>query len=141
MSNAKFRNDIARFIAKSKKAQDMFVQRVVLDIDSRFVDKSPVGDIGGGRFRNNWNIGNGSIDFSTTKEVAPNITQSKSAASIFSIKANGQIIYLTNSLHYAYRIEYEGWSRTKAPAGVVRVTIAEMASILRGAAFDVKVSV
>jgi hypothetical protein len=141
MNNAKFRNDIARYIAKSKKAQDMFVQKVVLEIDKRLVQKSPVGDINGGRFRNNWNISNAFPDLSTTEAIAPNINQSRSAASIFSIKANGQIIYLTNSLPYAYRIEYEGWSKTKAPAGVVRVTIAEMASILQGAAFETKASV
>jgi hypothetical protein len=34
----------------------------------------------------------------------------------------GEIIYLTNSLPYARRLEY-GWSK-QAPAGMVRITVA-----------------
>ena len=138
MSNAKFKSDIARFIAKSQKAQDMFVQKVILEIDKRLVQKSPVST---GRFRNNWNISNAMPDLSTTEATAPGINQSRSASNVFNIKANGQTVYLTNALPYAYRIEYEGWSKTKAPAGVVRVTIAEIGSILKGAAFETKASV
>lgn len=141
MSNNKFRADIAKWIAKSKRAQDLYVQKVILEIDKRLVQKSPVGDINGGRFRNNWNISNAVPDLSTTEAVAPNLSQSRSAASVFSIKANGQTVFITNALPYAFRIEYEGWSKIKAPAGVVRVTIAEMANILRGAAFETKATV
>ena len=135
VSNAKFVKDIANWIAKSKKAQDMYVQKVILEIDKRLVQKSPVET---GRFRNNWNISNGVPDFSTTEATAPNLSQSRSAASIFSIKANGQTVYVTNALPYSFRIEYEGWSSVKAPMGVVRVTIAEMSTILKDAAFETK---
>lgn len=138
MSNAKFLSDIAKWIEKSKKAQDMYVQKTILEIDKRLIQKSPVDT---GRFKNNWNISDGFINPSTTESTAPNITQSKSAASVFSIKANGQTVFITNALPYAYRIEYEGWSKIKAPAGVVRITIAEMATILRDAAFEVKQSI
>ena len=138
MSNAKFLSDIAKWIEKSKKAQDMYVQKTILEIDKRLIQKSPVDT---GRFKNNWNISNVTPDFSTTQAIAPNISQSKSAASVFSIKANGQTVFITNALPYAYRIEYEGWSKIKAPAGVVRITIAEMATILRDAAFEVKQSI
>lgn len=134
MTNSKFISDINKWIAKSKQAQDMYVQKVVLEIDKRFVQKSPVDT---GRFKNNWNISNAVPDFSTTLATAPNLSQSKSAASIFSIKANGQTVFVTNSLPYSFRIEYEGWSK-QAPSGVVRTTIAEMQSILNGAAFEVK---
>lgn len=33
-------------------------------------------------------------------------------------------LYLTNNLPYAWRIEFEGWSHTKAPEGMVRKNIA-----------------
>lgn len=135
MSNNKFRADIAKWIAKSKKAQDLYVQKVILEIDKRLVQKSPVDT---GRFRNNWNISNAVPDLSTTEAVSPNLSQSRSAANIFSIRANGQTVFITNALPYAFRIEYEGWSKIKAPAGCVRVTIAEIANILRGAAFETK---
>ncbi len=32
-------------------------------------------------------------------------------------------VYLTNNLPYAHRIEYDGWSHEKAPAGMVRINM------------------
>jgi hypothetical protein len=139
MSNAKFRNDIARFIAKSKAAQDLFVKKVVLEIYSRVVLKSPVQT---GRFRANWQIGNSFINTSTTQSRDKSGTASISRAALEanSIRVAGQTIFISNSLPYSYRLEYEGYSK-QAPLGMTRVTIAEMASILRGAAFETKGSV
>lgn len=34
-------------------------------------------------------------------------------------------IFFSNSLPYVNRIEFEGWSKVQAPAGMVRITIAE----------------
>jgi hypothetical protein len=39
-------------------------------------------------------------------------------------------IFLTNNLPYAHRIEYDGWSHTKAPAGMVRKNIQRIANII-----------
>ena len=44
----------------------------------------------------------------------------------FQLTRAGQTIFITNSLPYAYRLEYDGWSR-QAPAGMVRVTVVEFA--------------
>lgn len=44
---------------------------------------------------------------------------------------NGQPIILTNNLPYAHRIEYDRWSHTKAPNGVVRINIARFRRLLR----------
>lgn len=40
-------------------------------------------------------------------------------------------IYLRNNLPYAYRIEYLGWSRIKAPQGMVRKNVIRFNQIAR----------
>jgi len=134
--NDKFRTDIKRFISKSNNKINQFARAVVLGVDSSIVLKSPVDS---GRFRNNWFIGDGSINANTTLETDPSGTGAITRANreLQSININGQIIYVTNSLPYAYRLEYEGWSQ-KAPMGFVRITLAELSGILKQAAFEVK---
>lgn len=43
------------------------------------------------------------------------------------------VMYLRNNLPYAYRIEYEGWSKVKAPEGMVRRNVARFRRILNEA--------
>lgn len=134
--NDKFRRDITNYIKKSKAATDDYARAVVLNIDQRLVLKSPVDT---GRFRANWNIGNGSVNMMTSEDVDPTgygqIGQA--VAVIKSMIINGQTIFISNSLPYAYRLEYEGWSK-QAPQGMVRVTLAEINSVLKEAAFEVR---
>lgn len=40
-------------------------------------------------------------------------------------------VYLRNNLPYAYRIEYLGWSHTKAPQGMLRKNAARFARIAK----------
>lgn len=42
-------------------------------------------------------------------------------------------VYLTNNLPYAYRVEYDGWSHTKAPEGMVRKNFIRISENLAGA--------
>jgi hypothetical protein len=84
-------------------------------------------------------VGNGAIDTTTNENTTEkNAAILKNSLEINSIKINGQTIYITNSLPYAYRLEYEGWSKVKTPAGMVRVTLAELNSITNKVAFEVK---
>jgi hypothetical protein len=98
--------------------------------------KSPVDT---GRFRANWQIGFNQPDTKTTDETdLTGMAQiSRAQSELNSIKINGQTIYITNSLPYAYRLEYEGWS-LQAPQGMVRITLAELSGILNKAAYEVK---
>ena len=41
-----------------------------------------------------------------------------------------QAIILTNNLPYVQRIEYDGWSHTKAPRGMVRINLARFKKML-----------
>ena len=136
MSNAKFRSDIAKFINKANKANDTFVRKLVLEIYSRVVLRSPVDS---GRFRANWQVGNGSIDYTVTNntDVSGASAISKAALELSSMNINGQTIFVSNSLSYSQRLEFDGWSK-QAPAGMIRVTLAELSSITSKVAFEVK---
>lgn len=46
--------------------------------------------------------------------------------------ASATPLYITNNLPYAKRIEEEGYSKTKAPEGMVRVSVAEIQAKLSG---------
>lgn len=137
MTNAQFRGDIKRWTAKSNNAMELYARRVTRELHNRIVFNTPVDK---GQLHWNWQIGNGSINGLVEKHTGTDKSgaYAKAAVAINSIKINGQIVYITNSVEYAYRIEYAGWSHTKAPAGMMRVALAEMGSILNKAAFEVK---
>lgn len=119
-TNDKFRASFAKRIVKAKAKPELFIKKLLVDIDGSLVAKSPVDT---GRFRANWMIGNGAIDSQTFERFdAPN-----NAIRINTININGQIIYITNSLPYARRLE-NGYSQ-QAPAGFVRITLAEVNSM------------
>lgn len=123
-------------IAKAQATPAIFMKELLVEISDRLVMKSPVDK---GRFINNWMVGNGAIDTTTNENTTEkNAAILKNSLEINSIKINGQTIYITNSLPYAYRLEYEGWSKVKTPAGMVRVTLAELNSITNKVAFEVK---
>lgn len=48
----------------------------------------------------------------------------------------GDTVYLTNPMPYGPRIEYEGWSKVKAPQGMVRKNVARLnriaAAVVKG---------
>lgn len=46
----------------------------------------------------------------------------------------GDTVYLTNNLPYAYPIEFYGWSKVKAPAGMVRKNVVRLNRIAEAVA-------
>jgi hypothetical protein len=120
MNNDRFRANFAKRVKKSKDKSELFVKKLLTSIDARMVGMSPIDT---GRFKANWIVGNGAIDSSTFERFADVSHEPQ----INLIKVNGQTIYITNSLPYASRLEY-GYSK-QAPAGMVRVTLAEVNSM------------
>lgn len=88
--------------------------------------KAPPGYVGG-RFRANWTFGVGTADATTTEIIDPSgaATLARLQGQIAAAQV-GTVWYLANSLAYAYRLEFEGWS-SQAPAGFVRITAADLA--------------
>ena len=140
-----FALDISAFVKRAKSNMNQVVRKIVLDLGTRIVMRSPVGDAQfwknpppknylGGRFRSNWLYGETVMPQGTLLSIDPkgNATVVRILAGI-KPDAAGKIHWLTNNLPYAQRLEY-GWSKRQAPAGMVAITVVEYQSIVRNAA-------
>lgn len=119
-----FSLDLSRFVAKTNNRVDLAVRKVMLEVFRRVVMKSPVQT---GRFRGNWNIGylspNRETTVATDQSGAATISRITAAVQAAPIN-DGASVFLTNSLPYA--LELEHGSSKQAPAGMVKVTLAEV---------------
>lgn len=116
-----FSDDIRRFAAKTNLSMDVVVRKVTIDMTVALTRMSPVDT---GRFRGNWMLGVGSPDTSTIDAVDKDgsTTVARITAAAGSLHAGG-VVYITNSLPYARRLEY-GWSKqAPSPPGIVRLTV------------------
>ena len=128
---------------KVKLNVETVVQKTTFDLFSKVLERSPVGnsekwavnisrasrglgpvpkDYVGGRFRANWNCNFNSIDESTI-DSTDQTRGANEATKALSIPAGG-VVYFSNSLPYANRLEYDAWSK-QSPAGMVRISAAE----------------
>ena len=139
-----FSADIAAFVKKANGQVDRVVKKIVFDLGTRIVMRSPVGDGAfwqspppkgyvGGRFRANWQYGYGEMPSGELADI-----DKTGAASTLRITTGlaanpaAGLHYLVNNLPYAKRLE-EGYSR-QAPAGLVGLTVVEFQDIAREAA-------
>lgn len=101
-------------------------KKVAMELLSRVVMKSPVDT---GRFRGNWTVSLNAPDISVTDGVDPSggATIARGSSVITGMR-EPQVVYVSNNLPYAQRLE-EGSSK-QAPAGMVAVTLAEL-SVMR----------
>jgi len=122
-----FALDLARFAEKAGDSADQLVREVIIDVFDKVKGKSPVDT---GRFKNNWNLSVGKIDYSTTEEVDPSgrEAQARAEAIIASFKV-GPTVFITNNLPYANRLE-DGYSQ-QAPVGMVKITVVEFKTIVK----------
>jgi hypothetical protein len=128
-----FELDIAKFVAKANGNIDLVIRKISLDIFSRVIMKSPVDT---GRFRGNWQCAISAMPAGTLvlDDKGGTATLAKATAVALGLKA-GETIYLVNNLEYARALEY-GHSK-QAPAGVVRITVAEFPQVVSKAAAEV----
>lgn len=138
-----FADDLRRIAEKYDARAHLVVRKIVIDVGTSLVMKSPVGDPSywimepppgyvGGRYRGNWQFGIGQADTKTTENI--DTTGGVSIGRITSetpVKPAGGVFYITNSLPYGPRLE-TGWSR-QAPHGMVRLTITEFEPIVAAA--------
>jgi len=115
------------FAADWKKVCDRAGDRVetvvkagVLGLGAAIVQKSPVDT---GRFKGNWQYGSGTINPAVTEvlDKSGTVAIGKISAGLQSWSV-GELIYITNSLPYAKRLEFNAWSK-QAPGGMVRLSI------------------
>lgn len=129
-----FSADLKHFAEATKRNLNDAVRGVVLELGTRIVQRSPVDT---GRFRGNWQIAAGGPDIRTNEPFDKQALGSPPSAATFArwqgeVQAAtiGSTFYITNSLPYARKLEYEGWS-SQAPAGMVRVTVVEYGQIIQ----------
>lgn len=106
------------------------IQRTPVGRPSLWKTKYPPAGYTGGQAKGNWfaSIGSPSAKVDNTIR-AKNAAKPLSRDHNVRLNAVGGIYYLTNNLPYIRRLEYEGWS-SQAPAGMVRVTVAEFQQVL-----------
>lgn len=122
-----FTLDVSNFVDKASKTADAEVRKICLDLVTGIVLKTPVDT---GRARANWFTSIGSPSANVTNSTDPSGSSSISSALGAISNATGNVLWITNNLPYIYRLEFEGWSK-QAPAGMVRVTINDIARQLR----------
>ena len=119
--SATFTIDINKWAKKVNLELSDAVMAVCSKVSKDIIYDTPVLT---GRLRNNWYA---SIDTDITKTSDTRTTEEAlSDVEGESKKAYGHNFILRNNLPYAYRIEFEGWSHTKAPAGMVRINMAKI---------------
>ena len=116
----RFSAGVKRWTNKVRGKVENFRKQVTIELFSSVILDTPVLT---GRLRGNWQISFGSPSSGTVEITDPNggkaIRKVEELASGLP-EGRDQAVYLTNNLPYAYRIEYDGWSHTKAPEGMVR---------------------
>jgi hypothetical protein len=121
----------AQIASFSKVTQDNIqkVRRgVILKLFSAVIMDTPVLT---GRLRGNWQCSEGApiLDATENKDEDGGLTCAAMSNAVASSKPD-TAIFLANNLPYAARIEYDGWSHTKAPEGMVRKNVARFNNIV-----------
>ncbi|MFZ3286545.1 MAG: hypothetical protein WA191_06810 [Telluria sp.] len=144
MSNAQFRRDFAKVLQRAGANAENVVRAGGLEILKRLIEKSPVGDPSmwqnpdmapegyvGGRFKNNWNVQVSDINYDTSAPVDSTggsaMQRGQGTLTTFPM---GATIFITNSMPYSRRLEFDAWS-DQASAGMVRVTAIEYQNIIK----------
>lgn len=137
-----FKGQLQAFAAKSEKNLNDLTRKVMFDIGSRIVERTPVGDPSlwqnpappgyvGGRARGSWQYGFGTPSVDSVINIDPG-----GSATVNRIMAEVQPLpglhYITSNLPYMPALE-DGWSR-QAPSGMVGLTVVEFSSIVDVAA-------
>ena len=131
-----FAADLKKLCDAAGDKAELVVRRAALDLGGQMIDRSPVDS---GRFKSNWMVATGAaLDASTAAGGDPSGSASRARLqSKLEGWKPGQTTWISNSLPYAYRLEYEGWSQ-QAPGGMVRLAVQNYAAAVAKAAREVK---
>lgn len=130
-----FADQMRAFAEKTQVKLETVVRKAAIDLQGGVVLRSPVDT---GRFRSNWMVGIGAQNTSTvTTEDKTGATSLGRVEAAMSTWKPGQTIWLTNSLPYAARLEFDSWSK-QAPGGMVRLTVQDWRDYVRKAIAEVQ---
>ncbi len=147
MSFEKWLSTMKEHQQKSLDACERTVNSTVREMVQKIIDRTPVGDPSlwhypapkgykPGTLQASWEINNSNssrdVNTGRFKKQGQSSASSNTAEQWEGIKLNinsSPVITIANRQPYAWRVEYGSWS-TQAPTGMMRITIAEYASIL-----------
>lgn len=122
-----FSSGVSEWRKKVEKEMVDNKREIILRLFRAVIYDTPVLE---GTLRANWRCSTGhslegAINYRPTEQVITEISLVLKGATL------ADTVYLRNNLPYAYRIEYLGWSHTKAPQGMLRKNAARFARIAR----------
>ncbi len=120
MSANKFEDAVRKWAQHTGRSLEHVATASFLDVASGVIQDTPVDK---GYLRANWRVG---IDAPATGQLDIVDPSGQMAQADLAAKAPnifGRLVYFTNNLPYARRIEYEGYSSVKAPQGMLRINI------------------
>lgn len=120
---------VGEFVVNSKTKVEQTRRAICIKLFSSVILDTPVDT---GRLRGNWQT---SVENPASQEIER--LDPQGVAALQEMKENlgdGEVtVYFVNHLPYAARIEYEGWSHTKAPEGMVRKNVARINALVQQA--------
>jgi hypothetical protein len=140
-----FSADVSKWAIKAGKSIEEIRKGIIFDLFSSVVLDSPVLT---GRLRGNWVISNGAPNTGTFvvtettegRESKPGSRRPSGPVStrtvhkiknhVNKLKPEDGTVFLANNLPYAYHIEFDGKSHTKAPEGMVMKNFLRVSSNL-----------
>lgn len=129
-----FSKSIQAFAQKTGRDIHSMRRAVGMKLFSAVIQDTPVDS---GRLRGNWQTSIGTAK-ETTLDIRPEGAALAELYEVIQTLHGDQVLILRNNLPYGPRIEYDGWSHTKAPAGMVRINIARFSALLNEAVREVK---
>jgi hypothetical protein len=119
-----FNSAFSKLIKQCEKKMETVVVVAVTETIENLVTLSPVDT---SRFKSNWNTALNTVDTSTEEIFdSGSLIRSFDTMMLYEI---GDKVNVTNSLHYAIKLEYGG--SQQAPQGMVRITAVEFPQILK----------
>jgi hypothetical protein len=129
-----FSADLGAFATKASASVDRTRRAVALKLFGSIIRDTPVLT---GRLRGNWQCSVESPLLGTiperggnTPNIFPAVQRGEVMSAVAQVKGTDKTLYLRNNLPYAARIEFDGWSHTKAPAGMMRKNVARFTRLV-----------
>lgn len=123
-----FATTIAKWCDKASDKQDRLRRAVIIELFGAVIKDTPVDT---GRLRSSWTCSIGNPVLVTDPGIRSRMEQQEQVISTATLSSPDSTVILTNAMPYAARIEYDGWSHTKAPDGMVRRNVTRFREILR----------
>ena len=125
-----FSLNVAQWTEKAGEDMAALHKAIILELFTSVILDTPVLE---GRLRGNWIISSDSPANGTFDVLDPDGTKTTRRIEDFVSNLDDLKnfnVFLTNNLPYAHRIEFDGWSHTKAPEGMVRKNLIRVSNNL-----------